>query len=335
MAICIVCHGNCSSAVITTAGVCPRCERDLRSEGLDPMSPPWGYYLEHQRPVLDELLQEASRVADEECSLTYIGGGGVLLSVKDATAESRLVASIDKALALAPNDPDILFAKSEALEAGMQGESAQQIRRRALAIAPEHFDARMREEHYQEWSNLFTNPGWSEDMQKVPEVMLGWQQDGVPMQIIRDGLKLTLAILQPASREHFPSHIPGFRWKPLWVETPDGPLFAHYVMLDLGGGRINRDELLLSPYPVTPVGSRNGDWLVRRACNVESLFLVYNDGEDVLFNKRFIFKKPLRRPLRSIAEQHQKLPYTPDHLERFQNAAKWYMQNSSPDDIEF
>jgi hypothetical protein len=280
---------------------------------------------------LNQLVQQASQVADKEFTVNYVGGG-VLLQCGECSA---FLEAVDKALELAPNDPDLLFAKSEALEARMEGATAQEVRRRALTIAPNHFDCKMREQHYQEWENLFTNPAWSESMKEVPSVMLGWQRDGVPVQIVHDRLKPTFAILRAASRSRFPNSVRESRWKPVWVDTPFGPLFAHYVMLDLGGGRISRDEALLSPYPVTPIHARNGDWLVRRFCNIRSIFLVYNDGGHVLYNKRFIFPEAICDTLQSIANKVNQIAFTPDHIERFQKAANYYMQHSNTDDIAF
>lgn len=50
MAICVVCCRECDVSQITMEGVCPSCVVGLRAEGIDPRSPPWGYYSENMRP---------------------------------------------------------------------------------------------------------------------------------------------------------------------------------------------------------------------------------------------------------------------------------------------
>lgn len=286
---------------------------------------------------LNQLIQEAAQIADREIRLEYAASIGAIVSQCSHTlgTEPPIVSTIEKALEIAPNDPDLLFAKSEAYCLILDNKRSQEVRRKVLAIAPDHFDANMREKHFQQWDHMFCYPGWYESTTVVPSVMLELQQEGKPVQIVRDGLKLTLAILMPTSRDQFPKRILESRWKPLLAETPFGPIFVHYLMLKPDRGAIHRQELMISPYPVKPVHPRHGNWLIHRFCNVSSIFLAFNDGKEVLYNRRYVFPPKLREELASIEKKLHALKLPPDHERRAQSAVNWYMQNSNIDDVEF
>lgn len=276
---------------------------------------------------------EASRVADEMIDRKYVGGSIISSSTFESGSESPLTKAVDRVLELAPEDPDFLFAKSEAHYARADGETGQEYRRRTLAVAPDHFDANMRQNYGGQWPNLFNEySGWSEQSKTVPQVMLAVQSAGA-VQIVRDGLALSLAILIQQSREQFPSSGVESQWKPLWVETPHGPVFEHYVLLKLPTGFIGKQEYTLCPYPIEPVHPRQGNWLIRRFCEVESIFIIINDKEDVIYNKRYTFPESLKSTLKDIKLKLREVPLPHDWKQKYQLSVQWYEQNSNLDDI--
>lgn len=290
---------------------------------------------EQNTEKVSQLVQEASRIADETISREFSAGAIITSSTVDFGSESPLIQKIDQILELVPDDPDFLFAKSEAYYAHLDGETGQKYIQRVLAISPDYFDAVMREKHFQQWDHLFCYPGWYESMQKVPPMMLDIQSAGHPVQIVRDGLKLTLTILMPAERDQLFSEIVESRWKPIWVDTPYGPVFEHYVLLKLTNGDIRRQEMTISPYPVEPVNQCHGNWLIRRFCEVNSIFLAFNDDDEILYNQRLVYPESLRSTLATVKKRLDELTLPEDHNQKFMLAAQWYMQNSNLEDVAF
>jgi hypothetical protein len=280
-----------------------------------------------------ELEQKASRLADQVIDRSY--AGAYLLNLTfGVTKEGRsfpLIDAIDKLLQITPHDPDVLFAKAEIYSLLRDDETGQRLRREVLRLEPNHFDAYMREQHFRDWENIFTYPGWSEDMTKVPPVILAVQNDEQFVQIVRDGLTLTLAIFVGVNRQNFPRKVVDARWKPLWIDTPFGPIFPHYAMFRLPSGKIYRQEYSLSPYPLRKIHQRHGNWLIRRFCEVGSVFLVVNEGDDVIFNFRSVYTESVCTMLASVKERLAKVTLPSDHDTQVQRAMQWYMENS---DIE-
>ena len=249
--------------------------------------------------------------------------------------ETPLIKAIDEILDIDPDNPVYLFAKSEAFYACMDGEKGQLFRKRVLEKDPDHFDARMREGHFDRWDGIYSYHSWDEQMTRIPDMVLAMQQEGMGLQIIRNGLELINMVIIPTSRATFPADIVDYQWKPVWVDTPYGPVFEHYAMLKLHSGKILRNELSISPYPLEPVHQRNGDMLIQRFCETNRVFIVFNDGPDVLFNKAYRFPAALKPSLSDIKNKCLKVQSVTDAGTRFQQAAQWYMSHSNLDGISF
>ncbi len=287
-------------------------------------------------PRLRCLIDEASRIADQAIDRSY--AGSYLLNLKFMVTKDGpsfpLITAIDEVLRIAPYEPDYLFAKAEAHSLLRDDETGRRLRREVLRLNPNHFDAYMREKHFQHWENIFTYPGWSVHQAKVPPVMLAIQQTGQNVQIVRDGLGLTLAVMHQVRRDNFPPQIDDARWRPFWVETPFGPIFPHYSMFKHPNG-IYRQEFALNPYPLPKVHQRNGDWLIRRFCEVRDVFLVVNDGEDVIYNCGFHYPTWLCGELRSVKTKLEGMSFPQDYGQRFQRSMEWYMSKSNIDAIPY
>ena len=290
-------------------------------------------------PEIIQLSAEASRIADEFIKREYVGRRIMTSSIVEMGSETPITKAIDHVLELSPNSPDFLFAKSEAHYARMDGETGIEYRKKTLTVAPDHFDANMLQNHYDQWEHLFSYCGWNEQLKTVPDMVHALQADGDSVQIVRDALIPTILILIPKSQiaagyfELFPSGVAASKWKPLWIETPHGPVFIHYIILKLRSGEIYRQELVMSPYPIEPINPRTGHWLIRRFCETGSIFIGYNDGTDVIYNSRYTFPKALRSTLRDIKSKLIKLSLPHDYDSKFKLAAKWYMDNSNLDEI--
>lgn len=284
-------------------------------------------------PETEKLISEISRIADETIEIRYAGGSVVTSSTVDLGQETELTKAADRLLERNPENPEFLFAKAEAHYARMDGETGEAYRKMVLDRDPDHFDAKMRGRYFEQWDGLFSCPGWDGETTIVPSVMLDLQNDGQAIQSIRDGIRRSIAVLLPASRDGFPNNITASKWKPVWFDTPHGPVFEHYVMLQLSDGSIRRQELCVNPYPIEPPHPRHGNWLLHRLATLDSIFIAFNDGADVIYNQRFIFDRATVRALQQVASKIDKLVWDSKASEKFVAAAQWYMQNSDLDDI--
>ncbi len=287
---------------------------------------------------ISRLIAQASSFADQAIKRSY--AGAYLLDLTfGVTKEKRsfpLLEIIDRILQLSPDNPNFLFAKAETHSLLRDDETGQRLRRQVLKLNPDHFDASMREQYFKNWENIFTYPGWNINTAKMLTVMQSVQRTGGQfVQIVRDGLSLTLAILLQVNRNNFPQEIVDARWKPLWVDTPYGPIFVHYIMFKLPNGKIYRQEYSLSPYPLPNINQRQGNWLIRRFCEVDSIFLVVNDNDDVIFNFRFTYPKSVRATLESVKQKLEHTTLVENHSAHLQKAMQWYMQNSDIEKIPY
>lgn len=288
-------------------------------------------------PEVYKLVDEASHIADEIIKREFVGGSIMTTSTVEMGSETPLTKAIDRVLELEPNNPEFLFAKAEAHYARMDGETGLEFRNKTLQVDPNHFDANMLTNHYENWDHLFSYCGWWKQTSTLPEMMLNLLSTrGESVQLVRDGLKLSIAILVPTTQMQIRAdEIAESKWIPLWIDTPHGPLFVHYSLFKLRSGEIFRSEAFTSVYPITPIHQRIGYWLIRRFCELKSLFVCYVDGNEVLYNRRYDFPKALFPKLIKIKEKLSSMELPPDHDTKFKQAAQWYMNNSNLDDIKW
>ena len=281
------------------------------------------------------LEYKASTIAENLLNRTYVERSIMVSTTLRMGDETPLIRAVDRVLEIDPDNPVYLFAKSEAFYACMDGEKGQAFREKTLEKAPNHFDARMRERHFGQWDGMYSYHAWDEEMTRVPEMVLAMQDEGMSVQIVRHGLELVNMVIIPASRASFPSNIVDYQWRPVWVDTPYGPVFEHYVMLKPKGGKILRNELSISPYPLEPVHQRNGDMLIQRFCETDHVFIVFNDGQDILFNKKYQYSTAAEAYMAGVKQKLPGVKPVADAGTRFQQAAQWYMNHSDLADISF
>jgi len=288
-------------------------------------------------PEISKLVNDASRIADEIINRKFVDGSIITSSTVELGSETPLTKAIDKVLKLEPNNPDFLFAKAEAHYARADGETGMEFRKKTLEVDPNHFDAMMLSNHYQNWDHVFSYNGWWEETNTLPDIMTNLLSTrGESVQIVRDGIKLSIAVLVPTTQMQISvNEVADSKWVPLWVDTPHGPIFVHYTIFKMKSGEIFRSESFTSVYPLTPIHQRTGYWLIRRFCELKSVFICYVNGNEILYNKRYEFPKSLIPKLNSIKEKLSKMELPSDHETKFNQAAQWYMNNSNLDDIKW
>jgi hypothetical protein len=119
--------------------------------------------------TLDGLIAEISELADKAITVTRVGESVMVQS--DSVSGQRLVELLDRALELKPEDPALLVARSDALAHAMQLKTAEDALDEILARYPDDLEARVRKEHWGEWSSVFTLPRWSESATALTPAM--------------------------------------------------------------------------------------------------------------------------------------------------------------------
>lgn len=278
-------------------------------------------------------IAAAAQIADQVIQLKA-AGGFTMMQVEGAGA-NQLVAAIDGALAQAPDDPDLLVAKSGALCCAMQFKTAEEIIDQVLARWPDHFEARMRKEHWSDWNNLFHFPPWSDKAARLHPLMA---QAGQLVQVVRDGLQLGVAVVRPVQRGMFPGGLsPQMRskWELVWSETPYGPIVAHYIMVEDDPSDPFKAEGSIAPVVVEKDVPNAGYWLLKRLALLRSCFLVLADGDTVLYNRRYLFPDSFVATLKTISQKMTYQKVGPDQGAAIQRAMRWHEQNFDMARIRF
>lgn len=277
-----------------------------------------------------DWIDEAADEADEGIRLE-MDGLATTASLNTEVA-GRILAAVDKALEIAPDDPDLLVAKAAARTWAPGDEEVEALLDRALSIEPGHFDARMRRDHPQSWENVLLFPAFSEDMRTLPQVMGQYLQLGQLVQVVRDKLELTLAVVIPSPSEGFPV-IDRSRWEMMWVKTPFGRVAEHYTVLDIGGETRAAEGVIPHLAEAQP-GVRNGYWILRRMAHVSSMILAFADGHKVIYSSRYRIPAEERRSLSAMADELERSGPATDRV-AVQQAADWHVQNFELDSIRF
>ncbi len=274
-------------------------------------------------------IQEASDAADQGIELHMESMTSTLQTNSEAGA--RILSAIERALEITPDDADLLVARAGARMFAPGDDEVPDILRRALDIEPDHFDARMRLEH-PSWENLFLFPSFSEDMGTLPQVMGQYLELGQMVQVVRNKLELSLAVVVPGPSEGFP-HVDRSRWELMWVETPYGPIAEHYLIIEVQGEARSAEACvphLAEPEP----GARNAYWILRRMPHVRSMVLAFADGHRVLHSSEYELPPKVHEVLARMDGDLERTGPATD-MGALQQAANYHVQTFDPGTLRF
>jgi len=277
-----------------------------------------------------QLIDNASRHADNAIKLSVFSDGS-WMSEGNTIDVLPLVSIIDDALKIAHDDLDLMVAKSGALCCAMQFKSAEDEIDKVLSINPQHFEAMQRKAYWKEWRPLFQYPSWSVSNKILHPIMeYGKNEAGLSIQLIRDGLQIGIAIIVPARRQDFPKGISNSinsKWEPIWADTPHGSLVAHYTVVKDSPVDPWRQECFLAISHKKDVSPADGYWLIQRLRHSGSCFIVLSDGNEVLYNSRYIFPNSLKSNLQLIADKYEKKSTKEQSPTEFSKAQEWHMNH--------
>lgn len=278
-----------------------------------------------------KLAREAEAFADAHIELKLHGS----LQTTSATQGDmrQLVELIDKVIAESPPSADLLYAKASAYYLGLLGKEGQEVRERVLALEANHLDARMKRDHFDSWQHVFHFPSWTENRTSLHTVMQGDLEQGRYVQVVRDGLKLGIAVVFPD--KGFAHRIKRARWQLMWVKTPHGPVAMHYLVMDWGGGDTRREEACV-PHAVSKDPTvQDGFWLLQRLARMDGCFLVLADGNRVTRNERFVFPPEMKRTLSEMGKDLDRIGPANSAAEVIRTAAQWHMDHFPLESINF
>jgi hypothetical protein len=272
-------------------------------------------------------IDEAARHADQTVKITAYSDGTILET--NSIDGMRLVSLVDAALEQAPDDLDLLLAKSGALCCGMQFKTAEEVLDEVLAKDSHHFEARQRKDNWEKWRDLFQYPSWSTNNKSLHQAMAAHFQQQHSIQIVRDGLQVGIAVIRPYSSQNFPRGLSASmssKWVPLWSDTPFGGIVAHYVIVNDNPSDPYKGEGFLPTSVPNEMAPASGYWLLRRMCKINSCFIIFTDGQSVVYNSRYVFPDSLKTNLNNITEKMIRAAAAPNN-QAFQQACQWHMNN--------
>jgi len=289
--------------------------------------PPMALGLADPNHAARQLIDEASHIADQIIRVSMMGDR-VAVSVNSVDA-MQLVSAIEKALEKARDNLDLLVAESGALCCALQFKTAEEVIDHVLSINPEHFEARQRKEHWGKWEHLFQYPSWSTTVRTLHPVRAANLRHEHPIQLVRDGLQIGIAVVRSAQSHEFPkglsSRVPS-KWEPVWSDTPYGSIVAHYMLIKDNPADPWRGESFLPTFVPSEVSPSSGYWLLQRMSHIPSCFIILADGHNVLYNTRYVFPDALRSTLQTISDKvvHQSARQDPI---AFEKAYQWHVNN--------
>ena len=324
------------SLVVEEEGVglevtCPHCARPL----VIPIPRKPGLGLAAPNHPARKPIEDAVRFADRVVEL-FVVGEAMQMRINTAHA-LRLASTIEKALASAPDDPDLLVAKSAALSGAGQSSAAQEAIDCALAIDPDHFEAQQRKKYGANWEHLFNFPVWTEKTRALPAAMAVQLQRNETVQLVRDGLQVGVAVVKRIEPREFPHGLSAdmrAKWEPVWSETPFGAVVAHYMLVEDSSVTPYKGEGFLRTSISQPVSPRSHYWLLKRLRHLASCFLVLTDGTKVVYSTRYLIPDATRTALWMIAGRIACQPSAEDSA-AFQRASQWHGQHFDLSCIRF
>jgi hypothetical protein len=241
-----------------------------------------------------------------------------------------MVELFNKAIAKAPNDPDLLYARASLHYFTMQGEDGQKDRNRVLELSPTHFDALMNKEYFKTWDSLFRLPSWQDKKTTLPEFMTRFIEMGHYTQVVRDHLKGAVAIVVPENPNIGLDGCTKIRWDLKWVESPHGKVAAHYLFLNNG----KFQEMFIPHLTENEPTINSNFWLLKRLAAEKYCFIVIVRGSKVIWNERYFFPTELLKTLKKL-EGDLKTDGAISSMNKFQTAAQWYMNNSDINTLKY
>ncbi len=313
---------------------CPKFS-PMMGGGGDPGAPSGapGLHLADPAHPLRQRMDEAARLVDGCVQIELAGERTMTRTSAPAGELGQAIAILDEGIAQYPDDPDLLVAKAGILHASAQFKSAEEVLDAVLARTPGHFEARAWKDHWSSWMDAFRFPRWDAGAVSPHPVMVAHLKHDHRVQIVREGLQKSLAIVTGVQGPPFDS---GTQVKIEWVlsKTPYGPLVAYYVQIVEPVGEPSTMEAFLPIFQPTLFSPLEGYYLVQQLAFNPSCFVVLVSGETALLNRKIVFGPKTVQKIGEIATQlatgQSFLPQP-----QVKSAMQWHMDNFDMAQVAF
>jgi hypothetical protein len=251
---------------------------------------------------------------------------------------------IEKALAVAPADVHLLYAKACAID-DVEVRSGRPVTNveRFGKLHPSHFDVSMRTAFRFKrplegnWQSLFEFDPWSKESTQLTRWMGSRLDSEMRAQIVRHCLTPAIAIVWRYGRNRSGADVADksnrLRWEVRWARTPYGKIAAHYVIAENG---CFTQEAFLPPAISNPLSARDGYCILRRLALVEDCFIIIADKDGkVCRNEVFVFPQAVRDVLSEIERDLAAGEVFNPLVQPLDQATKWYMDHTDFDSIVF
>lgn len=278
-------------------------------------------------------LEAAAGIIDQCVQIELVGERTAMKTSAPIGEMEKALSNLDEAIAMCPEDMDLLVAKAGVLHAHAQFKSAEEVLDLVLSKSPDHFEAKAWKEHWETWNDAFRYPKWDASESSPHTAMLAHLRHNHRVQIVRDGLQKALAIVTGVQGPPFDRRT---QIKVEWVlsKTPHGPLVAYYVRIIEPVGEPSTMEAFLPIFQPNLFSPMEGYFLVQQLAFTPYCYVVLVEGATAILNKQIIFGQKTAQKIRSIAMQlASDASYLPQ--QQFNNAMQWHMNNFDMDRLIF
>lgn len=278
-------------------------------------------------------LEQVIEIVDQYVQVEVAGDRTVTKVSAPADEMGKALSNLDEAIAICPDDMDLLVAKASILHTSAQFKSAKEMLDVILSKDPDHFEAKMWKGHWETWSDALRFPKWDRRLSLLHPVMATHLRLGHRVQVVRDGMQKTLAIVTGIQGPPFDSRT---QVKVEWVlsQTPYGPLVAYYPKIIEPSGEPSTMEAFLPIFQPILFSPMEGYFLVQQLAFTPYCFVVLVSGNTALLNRRTVFAQKTIQGLRDTASQLTSAQsYLPQ--QSFRKAMQWHMNNFDMSKLTF
>jgi hypothetical protein len=277
-----------------------------------------------------QWIKAASSIVRQRFEMRF---DGQRISLKtNANAVRDLLGALDLCLSDSPDDPDLLAVRADVHRILGDSSAMQADLAAALRFEPGHTEATLLESYGADWSGALLLPMWTAHERRLHPVIAEKRNAGEFLQPISNCMQPALAFVMLDANDQFGGEVSRCHWRILNVDTPHGPLAAHYTLFEIDG-RVTRQEGILS---VKVAGLEPGAVpgpMVARFGAMHTFFLIVVDPEGtVLQNVRYELPESTRRDLRKAARVLLGTELTSTAI---REAANWHMRHFDLDQLDF
>ena len=280
-----------------------------------------------------EQLEQTAKIVNQYVQVELAGDRTAMKVSAPVGEMEKVLSSLDEAITMCPGDMDLLVAKACVLHASAQFKSAEEVLDVVLSKVPDHFEAKMWKKHWETWSDALRFPKWDERLSSLHPVMASHLRLDHRVQVVRDGMQKTLAIVTGVQGPPFDNRM---QVKVEWVlsQTPYGPLVAYYTKIIEPSGEPSTMEAFLPIFEPTLFSPLEGYFLVQQLAFTPHCFVVLVSGTSATINRRIVFGQKTFQKLRDMVSL---LTSTQSYLpqQQFKSAMQWHMNNFDMKQLTF